>query len=158
MLKLWIQSRVDLHKLSTSYPIPKHISNNKHNQPSIKLQRVWILQSLNTLYSTISSYLMKTNPWLLVLDLIEYEAVPTKTAYIQSNVNYNSRLYFHMLKTIFQTNNRLFTRNNRWFLSAEAEIVMISEISTGLNNSRERYTRTNKFSSYLSSQIDSNRY
>jgi len=33
---------------------------------------------LNTLDSTISPYLMKTNPWLLVLDLIESEAVPAK--------------------------------------------------------------------------------
>jgi len=41
-------------------------------------QRIWILQSLNTLDSTISPYLMKTNPWLLVLDLIESEAVPAK--------------------------------------------------------------------------------
>jgi len=94
---------------------------------------------------------MKTNPWLLVFDLIEYEAVLVKTAYIQSNVSYNSRLDFHMLKTIFQTNNRL-------FLSAEAKTVMISEISAVLNNSRERYTRTNQFSPYLSSQINYNRY
>jgi len=28
--------------------------------------------------STISPYLMKTNPWLLVLDLFESEAVPAK--------------------------------------------------------------------------------
>jgi len=75
MLKLWIQSRVDLHKKSTPNPILKHLCNSKHNQPSIKLQRVWILQSLNTLDSTISPYLMKTNPWLLVLDLIESEAI-----------------------------------------------------------------------------------
>jgi len=93
-----------------------------------------------------------------VFDLIESEAVPVKTAYIQSNVSYISRLDFHMLKTIFQTNNRLFTRNNRLFLSAEAETVMISEISVVLNNSRERYTRTNQFSPYLSSKIDYNRY
>jgi len=101
---------------------------------------------------------MKTNPWFLVLDLIESEAVPVKTTYIQSNVSYNSRLDFHMLKTIFQTNNRLFTRNKQLFLLAEAETIMISEISTILNNSRERYTRTNQFSPYLSSQIDSNWY
>jgi len=41
-------------------------------------QRIWILQSLNTLDSTISPYLMKTNPWLLVLDLIESKAVSAK--------------------------------------------------------------------------------
>jgi len=101
---------------------------------------------------------MKTNPWLLVLDLIESEAVPAKTTYIQSNAFYNSRLVLHILKTKFQKNNRLFTRNNRLFLSAEAETVMILEISAVLDNSRERYTRTNQFSPYLSSQIDYNRY
>jgi len=41
-------------------------------------QRIWIFQSLNTLDSTISPYLMKTNPWFLVLDLIESEAVFAK--------------------------------------------------------------------------------
>jgi len=109
MLKIWIQSRVDLQRKSTPYPILKHLCNSKHNQPSIKLQRDWILQSMNTLDSTISPHLMKTNPWLLVLDLIESEEVLAKTAYIQSNVSYNSRLDFHMLKTIFQTNSWLFT-------------------------------------------------
>jgi len=53
MLKLWIQSRVDLDRKSTPNPILKHLCNSKHNQLSIKLQRVWILQSLNTLDSTI---------------------------------------------------------------------------------------------------------
>jgi len=86
-----------------------------------------------------------------VLDLIESKAVPAKTSYIQSNVSYSSKLDFHILKTIFQTNNRL-------FLSTEAETVLISEISADLNNSIDRYTRTNQFSPYLSSQIDSNRY
>jgi len=138
MLKLWIQSRVNLHRKSTPYPILKHLCNNKHSQPSIKLQRVWILQSLNAFDSTISPYLMKTNPWLLVLDLTESKAVPAKTTYIQSNASYNSKLDFHMLKTIFQTNNRLFTRNNRLFLSAEVETVMISEISTVFNQFQRR--------------------
>ena len=40
--------------------------------------RIWILQILKILDSTISPYLMKTNPWLLMLDLIESEAVPVK--------------------------------------------------------------------------------
>jgi len=101
---------------------------------------------------------MKTDPWLLVLDLIESEAFPVKTAYIQSNVSYSSMLDFHMLKTIFQTNNRLFTRNDRLFLSTEAETVLISKIPADLNTFREGYTRTNQFSPYLSSQIDSNSY
>jgi len=86
MLKLWIQSRVDLHRKSTLDPILKHLCNSKYNQPSIKLQRVWILQSLNTLDSTISPYLMKPNPWLLVLDLIESGAVPAKQSL--SNAQY----------------------------------------------------------------------
>jgi len=101
---------------------------------------------------------MKTTPWLFVLVLIESEAVPAKIAYIQSNASYNSRLDFHMLEADFQTNNRLFIRNNWLFLSAEAETVLISEISAVLNSFRERYTRTNQFSPYLSSQIDSNMY
>jgi len=71
---------------------------------------------------------MKTNPWLFVLDLIESEEIPVKTACIKSSVSYNSRLVFHILNTMYQTNNRLFTRNNRLFLSAEAKTVMISKI------------------------------
>jgi len=94
---------------------------------------------------------MKTNPWLLVLDMIESEAVPAKTAYMQSNASYSRRLDFHILKADFQT-------NNRFFLSAEAKTVLISEISAVLNIFRERYTRTKQFSPYLSLQKDSNRY
>jgi len=41
---------------------------------------------------------MKRNPWLLVLVLIESEAVPAKTTYMQSNVSYSSRLNFHMFE------------------------------------------------------------
>jgi len=62
---------------------------------------------------------------MLVLDLIESEAVPAKIAYIQSNASYNSRLDFNTLKAYFQINNRLFTRNNRLFLSAEVETILI---------------------------------
>jgi len=61
MLKLWIQSKVDLHRKSTPNPILKYRCNNKHNQPFIKLQRVWILQSLNTLDSTAITYHPQTN-------------------------------------------------------------------------------------------------
>jgi len=35
---------------------------------------------LITLDSTISPYLMKSNPWLLVLDLFESEVVPAKNS------------------------------------------------------------------------------
>jgi len=38
---------------------------------------------LITLDSTISPYLMKTNPWLLVLDMFESEAVPAKQNFMQ---------------------------------------------------------------------------
>jgi len=68
---------------------------------------------------------MKTNPWLLVLDLIESEAFPAKAPYLQSNASYSSRLDFHILKADLQTNNRLFTRNNQLFLSAKAETILI---------------------------------
>jgi len=73
---------------------------------------------------------MKTNPWFLVLDLIEFEAVPAKTTYMQSNASY--------FESDFQTNNRLFTQNNRLLLSAEVETCLILEISADLNSFRER--------------------
>jgi len=38
---------------------------------------------LITLDSTISPYLMKTNPWLLVLELFESEAVLAKQNFMQ---------------------------------------------------------------------------
>ena len=61
---------------------PKSYSKTPQQQQAhqafYQTQRIWILQSLNTLDSTISPYLMNTNPWLLVLDLIESEAFPTK--------------------------------------------------------------------------------
>jgi len=62
MPMLWIQSRVDYILNVPQILSKRQHSNNKHNQPFIILQRVWILQSLNPLGSTISPYLMKTNP------------------------------------------------------------------------------------------------
>jgi len=107
---------------------------------------VWILQIFNTLGSIISPY------------LIESEVVPAKVAYIQSNTSYSSRLDFHTLKAYFQISNWLFTQNNRLFLSTAAETFLISETSADLSNFKERYTRTNQFSPYLSSQVDFNTY
>jgi len=61
---------------------------------------------------------------VLVLDLIESEAIPAKITYRQSNASYSSRLDFHTLKAYFLINNWLFTPNNRLFLSATAETVL----------------------------------
>ena len=54
MLMLWIQSRVDYTWNLPQILSKRQLSNNKHMQPFIILQRVWILQSLNTLGSTSS--------------------------------------------------------------------------------------------------------
>jgi len=59
---------------------------------------------------------------VLVFDLIESEAVPAKIAYIQSNASYSSRLDFLTLKAYFLINNRL-------FLSAAVETILMLEIS-----------------------------
>jgi len=71
---------------------------------------------------------------VLVFDLIESEALLAKIAYIQSNPSYSSKLDFHTLKAYFLINNRLFTRNNRLFLSAAAENSFISKILTDLTS------------------------
>jgi len=62
------------------YPKSYSKAHQQQQTPPVfhQTQRIWILQSLNTLNSTIFPYLMKTNPWLIVLYLIESEAVPTK--------------------------------------------------------------------------------
>ena len=52
MLMLWIQSRMDYTLNLPQILSKRQLSNNKNNWPSIILQRVWILQSLNTLGST----------------------------------------------------------------------------------------------------------
>jgi len=49
---LWIQSRVDYTLNLPQILSKRQLSNSKHNQPFIYLQRVWILQSLNTFGST----------------------------------------------------------------------------------------------------------
>ena len=54
VLMLWIQSRVDYIWNLPQILSKRQLNNSKHNQPSIILQRVWILQSLNTLGSTIT--------------------------------------------------------------------------------------------------------
>ena len=65
-----------------------------------------------------------------MFDLIESEAVPAKKAFKLSNASYNSKLYFYIFQAYTMINNRLFTRNNRLFLSAAAENTFISEILT----------------------------
>jgi len=54
MPMLWIQSRVDYTLNLPQILSKRQLSNSKHSQPFINLQTVWILQSLNTLGSTIS--------------------------------------------------------------------------------------------------------
>ena len=84
---LWIQSRVDYKRI---YPRSylRQLSNSKHNLAFNILQRVWILQSLNT--TSFNN--------LPLFDLIESEAVPAKIAYILSNASYSSRSDFYTFK------------------------------------------------------------
>ena len=56
MPMLWIQSRVDYILNLPQILSKRQLSNNKHNQPFIILQSVWILQSLNTLGSTKTTF------------------------------------------------------------------------------------------------------
>jgi len=69
---------VDLHNIIYPRSYSKSPQQQQAHPAFHQTQRIWILQSLNTLDSTISPYLMKTNPWLLVLDLFEFEAEPAK--------------------------------------------------------------------------------
>ena len=95
---LWIQSRVDY---KTMYPRSylRQLSNNKHNQAFNILQRVWILQSLNTTWFNNLPLFDEDKSLVLVFDLIESEAVPAKIAYLPSNASYSSKLVFHIFKS-----------------------------------------------------------
>jgi len=79
----------------------RQFSNSKHNQPFIILQRVWILQTLNTTWFNNLPLFDEDKSLVLVFDLIESEAVLAKIAYIQPNASYSSRLDFHTLRAYF---------------------------------------------------------
>ena len=109
--------------------LSKRTTHQQQAQPAfIILQRVWILQSLNTTWFNNLPLFDEDKSLVLVFDLIESEAVPARITYIQSNASYISRLDFHTLKAYFLINNRLFTRNNQLFLSATAENSFILDI------------------------------
>jgi len=59
---------------------------------------------------------------VLVLDLIESEAVPAKIAYIQSNASYSSRLDFHT----FSDKQSVVYLKQSLFLSAATKTILIS--------------------------------
>ena len=81
---LWIKSRVDY---KTIYPISylRQLSNNKHNQAFNIRQRVWILQSLNTTWFNNLPLFDEDKSLMLVLYLIESEAVPAKHSFKQKH-------------------------------------------------------------------------
>ena len=120
---LWIQSRVDLHKIylrSYLKTIQQQQAQPTFHHPSkgldsSKLEHTW--------FNNLPLY-DEDKSLVLVFDLIESKAVPAKIAYIQSNASYSNRLDLHTLKAYFLINNRLFTRNSRLFLSAAAETVL----------------------------------
>jgi len=76
----------------------RQLSNSKHSLAFNILQRVWILQSLNTTWFNNHPLFDEDKSLVLVFDLIESEAVPAKIAYLPSNASYSSRLDFHTFK------------------------------------------------------------
>ena len=94
-------------------PILKHLCKSKHNQPSIKLQRVWILQSLNTLDSTCIALNYKGGEWfkegfhkLFSLEWNSFEKTWFRTQFAKNTEQFNTT----------PENKRLFRRNNRLFI------------------------------------------
>jgi len=84
MPMLWIQSRVDYKRI---YPRSylRQLSNSKHNLVFNILQRVWILQSLNTIRFNNLPLFDEDKTLMLVLFLIESEVVPAKHSFKQKN-------------------------------------------------------------------------
>ena len=81
---LQIRSRGGLQY--SNYPrtiLNKH-SNTKHNKGFIILQRVWILQSLNTTWFNNLPIFDEDKSLMLVLYLIESEAVPARYSFKQN--------------------------------------------------------------------------
>jgi len=67
------------------YPDPTQ--TQQQHQPFIKHLGFGFFKALDHSLSTISPYLMKTNPWLLVLILIEFETAPAKQKAMQSRAS-----------------------------------------------------------------------
>jgi len=82
MPMLWIQSRGGLQYSNYPRTYLGQYSNNKHNQGFNILQRVWILQSLNT--NWFNNLPLFDKSLMLVLYLIESEAVPARYIFKQS--------------------------------------------------------------------------
>jgi len=81
---LWIQSRGGLQY--SNYPrtyLGQH-NNSKHSQGFNILQRVWILQSFNTTWFSNLPLFDEDKSLMLVLYLIEFEAVPARYNFKQS--------------------------------------------------------------------------
>ena len=79
MPMLWIQSRVDYIN-NLPQILSRQLCNSKHNLAFNILQRVWILQSLNTTWFNNLPLFDEDKTLVLVFDLIEYEAVPAKNS------------------------------------------------------------------------------
>ena len=68
----------------------------KHIRGFNILQRVWILQSLNTTWFNNLPLFDEDKSLVLVFVLIEFEAVPTKIAFILPNASYSNKLDFYI--------------------------------------------------------------
>ena len=82
MPMLWIQSRVDYKTQST--PDPIYDNSATTTTTFYILQRVWILQSLNTTWFNNLPLFDEDKSLILVLYLIESEAVHAKHSFEQS--------------------------------------------------------------------------
>jgi len=81
---LWIQSRVD-YILNLPQILSKRTAQQQQAQPAfIILQSVWILQSLNTTWFNNLPLFDEDKSLMLMLYLIESEAVPARHSFKQS--------------------------------------------------------------------------
>jgi len=62
------------------------------------LQRIWILQNLNTTWFNNLPLFDEDKSLVLVFDLIKSEAVPAEKAFILSKASYNNKLDYYSFK------------------------------------------------------------
>jgi len=102
---------------------------------------------------------MKTNPWLLVLDLIEFEAVPAKNNTYTIQCILQQQVSFSHLQNSISDKQSIVCTNQSVVSVSRSKNSFYFRVSNSLKQfSRERQTRINQLSPYLSSQIDCNSY
>ena len=119
----------------TTYKLPQNkaytsTTTSSTSEASTSFKGFGFFKAWTPLGSTISPYLMKTNPWCLCLIWLNLKQFLQKKHLYYPKLLTAASQCISLLKHETIITNWLFTRNNRLFLSAATENTFILEILT----------------------------